>query len=140
MSSANLQNLIYALIQVVHNFGAVFVIGLSVYGIGWLRRELPIQRRLAMWLAVAWAVQVAGGVAFGATSYFFYGHFPDIHGIAIDALSVKIACASGGLLISLLYFELGPRGWFRNSIPVWVVSLVLGCTALTAAAFLRWFS
>jgi hypothetical protein len=140
VSSATLQSLIYALIQVVHNFGAVVVIGISVYGIGWLRRELPVQRRVAMWLAIAWAVQALGGAAFGATSFYFYGHFPDIHGVAVDALSVKIGCASGGFLIAALYHQMSPRGWFRNSMVVWVVSLVLGCTALTAAAFLRWFS
>jgi hypothetical protein len=140
VSSATLQSLIYALIQVVHNFGAVLIIGLSVYGIGWLRRELPVQRRHALWLVIAWAVQVLGGAAFGATSFYFYGHLPDIHGVAVDALSVKIGCASGGFLITALYYQMSPRGWFRNSMLVWVTSLVLACVALTAAAFLRWFS
>lgn len=140
MSSAAQQNLIYALIQVVHNFGALAVIGLSAYGTWWLRREIPVQRRVALWLAVAWVVQVAGGMAFGATSYAYYGHLPDIHGIAVDALSVKATCAGLGFILAAGYFELAPRGWFRNARPMWAASLFLGCVALTAAAFLRWFS
>lgn len=140
MSSAGQQNLIYALIQVVHNFGAVLIIGYSAYGIWGLRRELPIQRKSAFWLAMLWALQAVVGAAFGATSYYFYGHLPDIHGVAIDALSVKIACASAGFLVTALYYQLSPRGWFRNSTLIWAASFIFGCIALAAAAFLRWFS
>lgn len=140
MSSAAQQNLIYALIQVVHNFGAVAVVGISAYGTFWLRRELPLQRRMALLLAVAWALQVIGGIAFGFTSYHFYGHLPDIHGVAVDALSVKATCAGLGFILAAGYYETSPKGWFHNAVPIWAGSLILGCIALGAAAFLRWFS
>ncbi len=140
MSSAALQSLIYALIQVVHNFGAVAILGIAVRGMWLARHGLPIPGRLPMWMAVAWAVQVAGGAAFGATSLYFYGHLPDIHGIAIDALLVKIACAATGFLIAVAYAMLGPKGCFRRPFAAWVLSFLLGAVALGAAAFLRWFS
>jgi hypothetical protein len=140
MSSATLQSLIYALIQLVHNFGAVAVLATAACGIWLARHESPLQRRAAILLALAWAVQVAGGAAFGATSLYFYGHFPDIHGVAIDALFVKIGCATVGFLIAVAYAWLGSKGCCRNSLVVWVLSFTLGAVALSAAAFLRWFS
>ena len=63
MSSAALQNLIYALIQVAHNFGAAAVIGFASYGL--MRRvgqELT-QRTAFLGLTIAWAVQGASGAA-----------------------------------------------------------------------------
>jgi len=140
VSSATLQNLIYALIQVTHNFGAVLVIGTAVYSLWLLRPELLPQRQAALIQMLAWSLQIVGGAAFGATSYYFYGHFPDIHGIAIDALIVKVACALTGGLLALFYYLRGPLGWLKHARAVWVASLLLGCTALSAAAFLRWFS
>lgn len=140
MSSATLQSLIYALIQVVHNFGAVAVLGIAVRGMWLARHGLPIRSRLAMLMAVAWAVQVAGGAAFGATSLYFYGHLPDIHGVAVDALCVKIACAAAGFLIAAAYAIMGPKACFKSPFAVWLLSFLLGAVALSAAAFLRWFS
>lgn len=140
MSSATLQSLIYALIQVVHNFGAVAVLGIAVRGMWLARHGLPIQSRMAILMAVAWAIQVAGGVAFGATSLYFYGHLPDIHGVAVDALFIKIGCAASGFLIAAAYAMLGPKACFRKPFAVWVLSFLLGSVALGAAAFLRWFS
>jgi hypothetical protein len=140
VSSATLQSLIYALIQVVHNFGAVAVLGIATRGMWLARHGLPIRSHTAMLMAVAWAIQVAGGAAFGATSLYFYGHLPDIHGIAVDALLVKIGCAATGFLFAAAYAMLGPRACFKNPFAVWVISFLLGAVALSAAAFLRWFS
>jgi len=138
MSPAMLQNFIYALIQVVHNFGAVSVVALAIYGVWRAHLGLP-QRRAALFLAIAWATQVAGGTAFGATSLYFYGHLPDIHGIAVGALFVKIACAVIGFLTAAACFKV--NSWCsRNPLTAWTASSVLGAVALSAAAFLRWFS
>jgi hypothetical protein len=131
------QNLAYALIQVVHNFGAAAVVGLSVSGL-WLR-ERPIARRLVLLLAVAWAVQAVTGALFGATSYHFYGHFPDIHGIAVDALFIKVGCAVAGFLLAgfaCLWWECAQR----HAFPIWLMLCLLASVALSSAAFLRWFS
>lgn len=132
-----LQNLIYALIQIAHNFGAAAVVGFSVAGL-WLR-ERPIARRLVLLVAVAWALQAITGALFGATSYHFYGHFPDIHGIAVDALFVKAGCAVAGFLLAgVAYCWWGCAQ--RHALTVWLMLCLLAATALSAAAFLRWFS
>lgn len=131
------QNLAYALIQVVHNFGAAAVVGLSVCGL-WLCKR-PIARRLVLLVAVAWAVQAVTGALFGATSYHFYGHFPDIHGIAVDALFIKAGCAVAGFLLAGIVY-LRWEGMQRHALMVWVILCLLASTALSSAAFLRWFS
>ena len=132
-----MQNLAYALIQVVHNFGAAAVIGGAVAGVWW--RGRPSARRLARWVAVAWAVQIATGALFGITSLHFYGHFPDIHGVAIDALGIKVVCAVIGLLLAAALGLAGDR-WQRHAAALWLALCLLASMALGAAAFLRWFS
>jgi len=131
------QDLGYALTQVAHNLGAVSVVGAAAAA-SW--RGEDAHRRLA-WLALAgWAVQGTSGAIFGAISYANYGRFPDIHGIAIGALRLKMACAAAGFSLAGFFLVRG-SGWsdaarrrcFRSL-------LVLALTALTAAAFLRWFS
>ena len=85
-------------------------------------------------------MQGASGATFGAISYVNYGRFPDIHGIAIAALLLKMACAAAGFTLAALYLARG-AGWpdaARRR--CWRSLLVLALTALTAAAFLRWFS
>ncbi|OIO54274.1 MAG: hypothetical protein COX57_01670 [Alphaproteobacteria bacterium CG_4_10_14_0_2_um_filter_63_37] len=135
-----MQNLLYALIQVIHNFGAVAIVGLATIGVWRVQASISSHRRLALWLAIAWAVQVAAGGAFGATSLYYYGHFPDIHGIAVAALGIKVVCAGLGFAIAALYWWRQAVGPLVHPRTVWGVSLALGATALTAAAFLRWFS
>jgi len=135
------QDLGYALTQVVHNLGAVSVVAAAAAA-SWPAAPEPGEshRRLA-WLALAgWAAQGASGATFGAISYANYGRLPDIHGIAVAALLLKIACAAVGFSLAGLLLARG-SGWsdaarrrcFRSL-------LVLALTALTAAAFLRWFS
>lgn len=134
----DLQNLSYAAIQVVHNFGAVAVVGSTFYA---LWPGLAGMRKLLAWIAlVGWAAQAASGGAFGAVSLLYYGRFPDIHGIAIAALLIKIACAAAGFMLAAAYIHSG-IGWSeRARQATWRALAVLAVTALTAAAFLRWFS
>lgn len=136
------QNLIYALNQVIHNFGAVTAIGIASYG---LIRQRPGQtaaplRPLLLTLSIAWAVQGASGATFGIISLYFNGELPDIHGIAETALIIKIACVFIGLILAL--FGLWRSTDTAKHMPriTWPASLVLGAIALSAAAFLRWFS
>lgn len=134
------QNLSYAAIQVAHNFGAAAAVGGSLFAL-WPARPTPGIRRKLAWLALAgWTVQGASGAAFGAVSFYFYGQFPDIHGLAAAALRIKIACAAAGLLLAAAYL-LRAGNWGENGQRrAWAGLLALGATALTAAAFLRWFS
>lgn len=135
-----MQNLIYALIQVVHNFGAAAVIGIATYGLRFGRNIATKQRRLLVFMAVAWAVQGASGASFGITSLYYYGKLPDIHGTAVAALFVKMTCVLTGFIIAVAALKTGSAENPKRSVVIWLASLALGATALSAAAFLRWFS
>lgn len=131
------ENLCYAAVQVVHNFGAAAVAGGSVAMLSSLW-EVPRQRQIARLVLAGWLTQALSGVGFGAVSLYYYGQLPDIHGIALAALRVKVACALFGVVLGLVF--LGGRWSPHESRLVWRTETVLGLTALTAAGFLRWFS
>lgn len=135
-----MQNLFYALIQVVHNFGAVTVLGTAATALWIVRGNAAVQHRLAWLLAVAWAVQAISGTGFGVATFYFEGHLPDIHGIAVIALLIKIACAMTGFVLVAAYIK-WHSGWAaKQQLGVWLTSFILGAIALGSAAFLRWFS
>ena len=133
------QNLAYAVIQVVHNFGAVVAVGGSLAATK--SSSVDTRNKLARLALAGWGTQGASGAAFGAVSYYFYHRFPDISGIAVAALVVKMACAATGFLLLAVYLSRGgnwpeekrSRAWFASS-------TAFAVTALSAAAFLRWFS
>jgi hypothetical protein len=136
MSAA--QNLSYAAIQVVHNFGAVAVAGGSLAGLR--LRERAARIRLAYLALAGWLTQAASGATFGMVSYHYYGKLPDISGIATWALAIKMLCATLGILMLAAYLWHGYRWADRRHNQVWLSSSALAITALSAAAFLRWFS
>ncbi len=134
----DLQNLAYASIQVVHNFGAVAVVGSAVYGL-WSGPG-RLYKPLAWIMLFGWGAQAVSGGAFGTVSWLYYGRFPDIHGIAIAALLLKMACATLGFMLAAAYLYRG-TGWSTQvQQRAWRTLAMLAVTALTAAAFLRWFS
>ncbi len=137
----DLQDLAYALNQVVHNFGAVAVTA----GAAGAHRPAPAgapggQRRLAWLVLCGWAAQGASGATFGAISFATFGRLPEIHGVAVAALVVKVACALAGLAISTLVLARGSHWSAPQRQRAWNALLALAATALCAAAFLRWFS
>jgi hypothetical protein len=134
------QNLIYALIQVIHNFGAATVVGTATAAIWLAHGNAGVRHRLSFLVALAWAIQAASGLMFGATTYYFEKHLPDIHGVAVDALLVKIACAAAGFILAIAFIWRG-RDWSaKKQLLAWRMLLALGAIALASAAFLRWFS
>jgi len=135
-----MQNLIYALIQVIHNFGAVTVVGTAASALWLVRGNAAVQNRLALLAAVAWAIQFASGLLFGITTYYFDHHLPDIHGIAVDALLVKVSCAIAGFVLAVAYVRLNSGWTLTRQLLAWRILLVLGVIALPSAAFLRWLS
>lgn len=136
---ALLENLTYSGVQLAHNFGAVAVVGSSAAAT-WLVSDPSSQRRLARLTALGWIIQGLTGAGFGATSYYFYGKFPDIKGIAIAALIVKILSAAAGFFLVLRYLAKSPA-WDETVRHVrWRVLFWLAATPLAAAAVLRWFS
>lgn len=142
MSDAH--NLIYSAIQVVHNFGAVATVGGSFAA---MQAPAEARRKLAWLVFAGWATQAVSGPAFGMASYYFYGKFPDIAGIAITALTIKVVCVALGFLLVAAwlcpcarYFPSCANCTERYGKLVWPASALLAATALTAAAFLRWFA
>ncbi|MEO6973777.1 MAG: hypothetical protein ABI135_10220 [Rhodoferax sp.] len=134
----DLQNLAYALTQVAHNFGAVTVVAAPLYVVGAGR---PVRERRVLWLVLSgWAVQFASGALFGLVSLHFYGQLPDIHGIAVAAVSVKVLCAITAALLVVVSLRLRAARGDRRAALIWLALAALGMIALTAAAFLRWFS
>jgi len=136
MSAA--QNLIYATVQVAHNLGAVAVVGGSLGG---TLLKNPETRKNLAWLALAgWAAQALSGATFGAVSHYFYGKFPDIGEIATVALLLKMTCAAAGFILLAVYLTRSANWPDRKRNGAWHASAALAVTALSAAAFLRWFS
>lgn len=136
----DLQNLSYAVVQVVHNFGAAAVVGGAAIML--LARPMApsLQNKIARIVGSGWLAQILSGIGFGVVSYISYGALPDIHGIATAALYFKMLCATGGVILSFMLLR-HAGGWSdKRCRGVWQLLLVLGVLALTAAAFLRWFS
>ena len=135
----DLQNLGYALTQVAHNFGAVAVLGGSL-GALWRSPQLESERMLGWLVCIGWAIQIASGSLFGAISFHYYGRFPDISGIAVMSLIIKVMCASGGFFLAALYLWRAAAWPVARRRRIWLTMSGLSAAALTAAAFLRWFS
>lgn len=133
------ENLAYALTQVVHNFGAVGVLGGALFAL-WPAPRLEYGRLFAWLILAAWGAQIASGGMFGVTSLYYYGETPDLSSVALTALVVKVTAAFAGFLLAALYLLRG-REWSHAGIKRAFRGLAaLGAVALTAAAFLRWFS
>jgi hypothetical protein len=134
------ENLSYAIMQLVHNFGAAAVVGVAIFAIYPAAQPIPIQRKFAWLVGLSWTAQALSGVGFGAVSYYFYEKLPDLHGLAFAALLIKIMCAAGGVSIAIMYLRQA-AGWTTEQRSVaWKLLAALGVTALAAAAFLRWFA
>jgi hypothetical protein len=133
------ENLAYALTQVVHNFGAAALIGGSVFWL-WPQPRREYARPIAWLILIAWSAQIISGTLFGVTSLYYYGETPDLSAVAMTALLVKVFSASAGFLSSAWYLVRG-RGWaFEKVKRTFQAQAALAVLALTAAAFLRWFS
>ena len=132
------QNLSYSAIQVVHNFGAVATVGGSL--IATQLRDEVTRRRLAHLVLFGWVTQAASGASFGVVTYYYYQQLPDISGIAIDALGIKMVCAAFGTLLLMTYLWQSEHWTDLTRSKVWISSFALAVTAISAAAFLRWFS
>jgi hypothetical protein len=133
-----LENAIYAGVQIAHNFGAAAVAGLPVAELWFGAAQPAFLRPMVLLTFLAWLIQGATGVGFGAVSYFMEGELPEIHHAALAALIVKIFCAVTALALLSIHFL--RRGRRAPGLAIWRSLCGLGLTALTAAAVLRWFS
>lgn len=134
------ENLYYALTQLIHNFGALAVVGGAVGGLKVQAGNLHLKRKLAWLVLGGWCAQVFSGIIFGVISLYLYGETPDLHATAQVALIIKTTCAISGILLALFYVRRAGSWSNKGRRNAWVVLTGLGATALSAAAFLRWFS
>lgn len=90
--------------------------------------------------SVAWAAQITSGALFGAISYHYYGRFPEISGIAMAALTVKVINAGWGSCSPARFCcapPAGPRpeaGGLGRVDRIW--NCRIGCGGLSALVFL----
>jgi hypothetical protein len=132
------QNLAYATAQIVHNFGAVAVVGGSLAALRF--KDADTRKFLAKVVLAGWTVQALSGASLGGISLYFYHQLPDIAGIALAALLVKMGCAAVGLLLMTAYL-MQSRVWTEDGINrFWQFASGLAMLAISAAAFLRWFA
>ena len=133
-----MENLSYAVVQVMHNFGAVAVMGGAAFAL--FPGTTALHRKLAWLVGLGWITQAMSGMSFAAVSYYYYGKLPDIHDIAMTALLTKMLCAVFGVSIVIIYIRYSTNLTIERRRLTWQLLTTLGLTALTAAAFLRWFS
>jgi NADH:ubiquinone oxidoreductase subunit 6 (subunit J) len=132
------QNLSYAAIQVVHNLGAVAIVGGSVVAL-----TLPnhaARKRLAQLVLFGWVTQGTSGLSFGLVSYYYDHELPDISGIASYALGIKMVCATLGILLLTAYLWRSNHWTQQRQNETWILACIIAISAISAAAFLRWFA
>jgi len=129
----------YALVQAAHNFGAVAVVGGPAAAWLWVREQRAVSNVLAWLTASGWLLQALSGVGFGVASYVSRGELPEVAGVALFALYVKVGCAVAGFSLAVLYLLVSPQRRAQMQRVIWPGLFIFGCAALTAAAFLRWF-
>ena len=132
-----LDNALYAGVQVAHNFGAAAAVGLPLAALSYAVSE-PLLRKTYFFTLAAWLLQIASGLGFGLVSNFVVGELPQIAGTALIALYLKIFCAV--LSVALLSAKLLGRPRALPEKATLAALAGLGSVALFSAAILRWFS
>ena len=133
-----MENLTYTIVQILHNFGAVTVFGSPIAG-WWLERKNFAVHRLTLLALLGWMAQGATGIGFALTSYTFKGAIPEVTGIALGALLIKVFSTLIGFVAAILIFRKGRQWKSQSRIRIWQSMLFLAFSAMTAAGFLRWY-
>jgi hypothetical protein len=131
--------LIYALVQAVHNLGAVAVVASPAVALGFRGRGEGLERRLAWTLLLAWGLQAATGAGFAAASYGLKGQLPEVTGVALYSLAVKLFATAAGFALAATLLWGRRLSSPRSRAVAWAVCLGLAVAALLAAAPLRWY-
>lgn len=134
--------LVYALVQAVHNLGAVAVVASPAVALGSRgrgERAESSERRLAWILLAAWGLQAASGAGFAAASYGLKGALPEVTGVALAALVIKMAATAAGFTLGAALLRVRRLASGRPRAVAWGLALGLALAALTAAAPLRWY-
>jgi hypothetical protein len=132
-------DLVYTLVQLLHNLGAVAVVGGPAAALTLAPPAGPLRRRLALAVLLAWALQAATGAGFALASWRLKGALPEIAGVALAALAIKLAATAGGIVLGAFLLRSRRGGSPRAERAAWAASLALAVAAISAAAFLRWY-
>jgi hypothetical protein len=131
--------LVYALVQAVHNLGAVAVVASPAVALGFRGHGVGLERRLAWTLLLAWGLQAATGAGFAAASYGLKGQLPEVTGVALYSLAVKLFATAAGFALAAMLLWVRRLSSPRSRAAAWSVCLGLAVAALLAAAPLRWY-
>ena len=131
--------LVYTLVQALHNLGAVAVVASPAMALGFRDRSGALDRRLAWALLCAWGLQAASGAGFAAASYGLKGALPEVTGVALASLVVKLTATAGGFALAAGLLAVRRLAAPRPRAVAWSVCLGLAVAALLAAAPLRWY-
>jgi hypothetical protein len=131
--------LVYTLVQALHNLGAVAVVASPAVALGLRDRSAALDRRLAWVLLSAWGLQAASGAGFAAASYGLKGALPEVTGVALTALVIKLTATAGGFALAASLLRVRRLAAPRPRAVAWAVCLGLAVAALLAAAPLRWY-
>ena len=135
-----MENFIYALIQSLHNLGAVVVVAAPALMLFRFQTKLNLNKIIIRVIFFAWSLQLLSGAAFGLSSYQFYGEIPDIDGIAFIALIIKLSCAITSVMMCIyLWVSIRGNNKALRFQCFWWMLLSFGLSALLSAAFLRWY-
>jgi len=133
------ENLSYAIVQSLHNLGAVGVVAAPAMVLLLLRLKVVCDLKPMIYIAIASAVmQLLSGVGFAFISQFFLGQIPQVDGIAFGALVIKVT----GVVLSVCIYStmlMSKKPKLRTSGRAWVVLLIFSFIPLIGAAFLRWY-
>ena len=132
-----IENILYAISQLIHNFGAVAVTALPLIALKFRLNEQQL-RSAYKFIGAAWLVQSTSGAGFGLISYYVVGSLPELHHIALFALILKITCALTAIILVTTNLA-GLLNGIKDKLFLTILS-GLGLTALSSAAILRWFS
>jgi hypothetical protein len=134
-----MNELVYTLVQAAHNLGAVAVVVCPVLALGTGGRSGAFERRLAWVLLLAWGLQAASGAGFATASYGLKGALPEVTGVALAALVVKLAATVSGFTLAAGLLRLRRLASPRSRAIAWSICLGAAVAALLAAAPLRWY-
>ncbi len=82
-------NLVYSVIQLLHNLGAATVIAAPMTAWGIKPDATATEYQFAAVTGLGWTVQLLSGVSFGIASYYIKGQLPEVEGVALAALFVR---------------------------------------------------
>lgn len=147
-----MSDFLYSCVQLVHNIGAAAVVGSPAVA-WWLTRAnqkpeglfgnplaiVSVLHKLAWFTAIAWITQVLSGVGFAATTYFLKHELPELTGIGLTALGIKITCALISIAFVICYLKASSHWPVQTKVKVWQLLFMFGLAALISAAFLRWY-